>query len=226
MVLNQNTGECACIKRNFNYVLLDNQKEAKTGYYTYKFDKVEPQVLKQTPRLLKEQAFCKQHKNMGYATKIEDCVTKMNSDTYKATCAKGDGTFTWDPANKGWCSCCTDVKTAIKYVVRTRDKECKIYKAKNDRSDKGATAWNGAGFTGNKEIFTEGWYDIRKLRSIGNDRMTGLDVPAHLKVTLYQHHRAMGKKQTFYGPYENLAVPNWQRTVSGLRVEKNENFVD
>lgn len=64
------------------------------------------------------------------------------------------------------------------------------------------------------------------MRSIGNDRMTGMDVPSHLKITLYQHSRGNGRKQTFYGPYESVAVKGWQRTVSGLRVEKNENFVD
>jgi hypothetical protein len=113
----------------------------------------------------------------------------------------------------------------LRYFVNTRDYECKIYKAKNDRTNDAVSVWNGPGFSGNKEHFKVGWYDIRQLRTIGNDRMTGMDVPAQFKVTLYQHHRAMGKKETFYGPYENLAVPKWQRTVSGIRVEPNENFV-
>lgn len=64
------------------------------------------------------------------------------------------------------------------------------------------------------------------MRTIGNDRLRGLDVPANLKVTLYQHHKAKGKKETFYGPYTHVAVPKWQRNVSGIRVEKNEKYVE
>lgn len=100
-----------------------------------------------------------------------------------------------------------------------------MYKFDNDRTEEGVLAWNGKGFTGNKHMFVEGWYDIQKLATIGNDRMVGMEIPSHLKVTLYQHHKAQGKKETFYGPYESVEIPKWQRTVSGIRVEKNEKYV-
>jgi len=100
-------------------------------------------------------------------------------------CAGGDSTFTWDSANDGWCACCTDVADAIRYTVKTRDKECKIYQQKNDRSIAGVTVWNGKGYTGDKETFSIGWYDVADLRTIGNDKLWGVDVPAQFKVTLY-----------------------------------------
>jgi hypothetical protein len=129
--------------------------------------------------------------------------------------------------NTGWCSCCTaGAADATKKFVDTRDYECKIYKQDEDRVENAARAWNGQGFTGDSVEFEEGWYDIERLGLIGNDKLTGLMVPEQLKVTLYQHHKAQGKAETFYGPYENCTVPNWQRTVSGLRVEKNEKYVE
>jgi len=76
-------------------------------------------------------------------------------------CKLGDGTFAHDPKNKGWCSCCKNVKDASRYTISTRDVECKIYKQKNDRSDKGVTAWNGQSYTGSRVVFPVGWFDIR-----------------------------------------------------------------
>jgi hypothetical protein len=127
-----------------------------------------------------------------------------------AACAQSENTFSWDPANNNWCSCCTKgAKDALKNPIRTRDKECKMYKFDNDRTEEGVLAWNGKGFTGNKHMFAEGWYDIQKLATIGNDRMVAMEIPSHLKVTLYQHHKAQGKKETFYGPYESVEIPKW-----------------
>jgi hypothetical protein len=208
---------CSC------YPVLGKVTSAVAGHHIFKVSKIAPKTLEQTPRVLKERAYCKNYQYLMYAADVNACAAKVKAT---AACKGGDGTFTWDPKNKGWCSCCKNVKDAHRSTVLTRDKECKIYKQKNDRSDAGVSVWNGQAYTGNKELFKIGWYDIRQLKSIGNDRMTGMDVPAQYKITLYQHHRAQGRKQTFYGPYENLAVPKWQRTVSGLRVEKNENYVD
>lgn len=194
------------------------------GTHVFKIDQIAPAAIVQTPRLVKEQAYCKHYEQLGTAATVEECFAKVEA---KDACKNGENTFTWDPANNGWCSCCKKgTKDALRYNIVTRDKECKIYKQTNDRTNDGATAWNGPGFTGEKEVFLEGWHDIQALRAIGNDKLAGLDVPAHLKVTLYQHHKAQGKKETFYGPYENLAVPKWQRAVSGIKVEKNEHYVE
>lgn len=82
--------------------------------------------------------------------------------------------------------------------------------------------WNGSNFSGNMEVFHEGWYDYRNLKSIGNDKLVGLNIPANLKVTLYEHGSAGGKSETFYGPYKSPNVPNWSGKVSGIKVEKYE----
>jgi hypothetical protein len=162
------------------------------GTHMFKIDKIAPAAIKQTPRLIKEQAYCRNYPQLGTAKSVDACFAATQA---ASACAKGENTFTWDPANKGWCSCCkAGTKDALRYNVLTRDKECKIYKQTNDRTNDGATVWNGPGFTGKKEVFLVGWYDMRDLRTIGNDKLTGLDVPAHLKVTLYQHHKAQGKK--------------------------------
>jgi hypothetical protein len=197
---------CSC------YATVDkNAWVALTGTHMFKIDQKVPAAITQTPRLIKEQAYCTKHHYVGSAASADACFADVQA---AAACADDEATFTWDPANNGWCSCCTaGTKDALRYNVLTRDKECKIYKQTNDRTNDGATVWNGPGFTGAKEVFREGWYDIQDLRTIENDKLTGLDVPAHLKVTLYQHHKAQGKKETFYGPYENLAVPKSEKCV-------------
>jgi len=191
----------------------------------FQIDEIAETPLVQTPRVVKHQAYCKNFHNLGTTDTVDQCYNLVADDA--ENCGNSENTFTWDPANSGWCSCCkAGVKDALKQVVKTRDVESKIYKQDNDRTNDGAIAWNGPGFSGDKQIFAEGWYDIQRLTLIGNDRMTGLEVPAHLKVTLYQHHKAQGKKETFYGPYEHVSVPDWKRTVTGIRVEKNEKYVE
>jgi hypothetical protein len=57
-------------------------------------------------------------------------------------------------------------------------------------------------------------------------------IPDKLKVTLYElpnqgknggDHEG-GKVETFYGPYKNSRLPDWQGKVSGILVEYNEKF--
>jgi hypothetical protein len=179
---------CSCYSEEVN----EGDFVDAQGTHMFRIAQIAPAAIAQTPRLIREQAYCTNYHPLGTAASVEECFAATQADD---TCANGEDTFTWDPANNGWCSCCTEgTKDALRYNVLTRDKECKIYKQTNDRTNDGATVWNGPGFTGQKEVFLEGWYDIQDLREIGNDKLTGVDVPAHLKVTLYQHHKAQGKK--------------------------------
>jgi len=180
-------GGCSC----YTEAVTEGAFESTYGTHMFKIEQIAPAAIVQTPRLIREQAYCTNHEQLGTAASVEECFAKTQANS---ACANGQDTFTWDPANNGWCSCCKNgTKDALRYNVLTRDKECKIYRQTNDRTNDGATVWNGPGFTGTKEVFLEGWYDMHDLREIGNDKMTGLDVPAHLKVTLYQHHKGRGK---------------------------------
>ena len=165
---------------------------ASEGMHFFRITKIDPEPLLQTARIVKEQSYCKNFKNVGSFPTIDECFAAIQPD---AECANSENTFTWDPMNNGWCSCCTlGAKNALTKNINTRDKESVIYKQDNDRTDTGVTVWNGQGYTGDKKVFEEGWYDIAQLGVIGNDRMTGLDVPEKFKATVYQHHKGQGKK--------------------------------
>lgn len=117
------------------------------GHNIFKIEKVEYKA-KQTPRLLISRRYCRTNKHLMYAPSLDACAAKVNAT---ASCKGGNSIFTYDPKNKGWCSCCTNKHDAVTRTVMTRDVECRIYQAKNDRTFEAATLWNGRYFQGSQE---------------------------------------------------------------------------
>jgi hypothetical protein len=128
-------GEYMCFSPKdgcFCYPKTASRTKAAPGHSIFKISKIAKAQAKQTPRMLKEKAYCKNHKWLMNAKTVDECAAKVKGTS---DCKAGDSIFTWDPANKGWCSCCKNSKDALRYTVVTRAKECKIYKAKNDRTN-------------------------------------------------------------------------------------------
>jgi len=111
----------------------------------YSIEPIQQDVLVQAPRVIKDQAFCKNFENLGSFDSIETCWTNVEAAQVEGgACENANNTFAFDPANNGWCSCCTmGTVDALKKPVTTRDVECKIYKNDADKTREGATVWNG-----------------------------------------------------------------------------------
>lgn len=82
----------------------------------------------------------------------------------------------------------------------------------------------GEGYEDPSESFEIGFYDIGELGAIGNDKLAGMIVPDELTATLFEHANKGGRNETFYGPYRNPSIPDWQNRVSGILVEVQPSY--
>lgn len=68
----------------------------------------------------------------------------------------------------------------------------------------GVTVYADAHYAGASQTLAAGWYDLERLREVGDDAISSLKVPDGWRVTLYEHAGFRGRCRTVYGDSPDL----------------------